>query len=66
MPVRPSVRVVSMRENARSWSALQHKGSYELLLLDPYACPVSKREILPSSSTVKSQRVRISPQVSLL
>ncbi|EFL31700.1 predicted protein [Streptomyces viridochromogenes DSM 40736] len=29
------------------------------------ACPVSKREILPSSSTVKLQRVRISPQVSL-
>lgn len=29
------------------------------------ACPVSKREILPSSSTSKCQRVRISPQVSL-
>ncbi len=30
------------------------------------AWPVSKREILPSSSTVKLHRVRISPQVSLL
>ncbi|GAA5214935.1 hypothetical protein GCM10023323_62010 [Streptomyces thinghirensis] len=31
-----------------------------------YACPVSNRAIRPSSSTVKSHRVRISPQVSLL
>lgn len=29
------------------------------------AWPVSKREIRPSSSTVKDHRVRISPQVSL-
>lgn len=36
-----------------------------LLLLRSYACPVSKRAIRPSSSTVKSHRVRISPQVSL-
>lgn len=36
-----------------------------LLLLCSYACPVSKRAIRPSSSTVKSHRVRISPQVSL-
>lgn len=31
-----------------------------------YACPVSNREIRPSSSTVKLHLVRISPQVSLL
>ncbi|GGU38003.1 hypothetical protein GCM10010259_30850 [Streptomyces daghestanicus] len=30
-----------------------------------HACPVSNREIRPSSSTVKDHRVRISPQVSL-
>lgn len=30
-----------------------------------YACPVSKRVMRPSSATVNSQRVRISPQVSL-
>ncbi|MGX1253104.1 hypothetical protein RKD48_005615 [Streptomyces ambofaciens] len=33
--------------------------------LPGYACPVSNRVIRPFSSTVKSHRVRISPQVSL-